>query len=136
MYLVTISICRHILYTKTWGGLGFIDEIFSSYQPASSFYHAVEQADGQFVMKYPIGMAILYLPFFFIGHLFALLSDYPADGFSWPYQFAISMGGIVYAVIGLFVMRKVLLKYFSDLVTALVLGIIVLATNYLQLCLF
>lgn len=114
------------------GGLGFVDEIISTYHPSGSFYHAVEQADGQHVMKYPVGMALIYLPLFLLGHLGAFLSNFPMDGFSWPYQFAISMGCICYAFLGLWVMRNVLLRYFSDLSVAIVLTVLVLCTNYLN----
>ena len=114
------------------GELGFIEEIFNQYHPAGDFHHAVQQPDGGYVLKYPIGMAIVYLPFFLFGHLGALISDYPADGFSWPYQFAIAMAGVFYAFMGLIISRKILLRYFSDITTAIVLGVIVLGTNYLN----
>lgn len=112
--------------------LGFKEEIMEKYHPAGDFHHAVEQPDGKWVMKYPIGMALVYFPFFLLGHIWALLSEYPPDGFSWPYQFALSMGMIVYSAIGLLVVRKILRKYFEDVVVAIVLGIIVLGTNYLN----
>ncbi|MEZ4771755.1 MAG: hypothetical protein R3D00_01150 [Bacteroidia bacterium] len=114
------------------GGLGFKDEIFEKYHPAGDFHHAVQQPDGKWVMKYPVGMAILYLPFFLIGHIIALSGSWPADGFSWPYQFAISMGMIFYACMGLVLVRKILLRYFEDIVAAIVLGVIVLGTNWLN----
>ena len=110
--------------------LEFRKYVFENYTPAGDFHHAVEQPDGKMVMKYPIGMSILYFPSFLMGHLYAHLSDYPVDGFSWPYQFFIHMGSILYAVLGLILLRKILLRYYSDLATALTLGIIVLATNY------
>jgi len=114
------------------GGLKFVDEIFATYQPAGDFHHAVAQPDGRYVMKYPIGMALLYFPLFLIGHMVALLSDFPADGFSRPYQVALSWGSIVYAWIGLALIRKVLLTYVSDKAVAICLGVLVLATNYLN----
>ena len=40
-------------------GLEFKDEIFDKYRPAGDFHHAVEQPEGGYVMKYPIGMAIV-----------------------------------------------------------------------------
>ena len=116
------------------GYLGFKDELFKpgGVKPAGDFHHAVEQPDGRYVMKYPIGMAILYLPFFLLAHFYASIGEFAADGFSWPYQYAMSMGAIFYALMGLIITRIVLLRYFSDLVTAMVLGVIVLATNYLN----
>ncbi|NEO83579.1 MAG: hypothetical protein F6J87_04865 [Spirulina sp. SIO3F2] len=37
--------------------------------------------------KYPIGMGILYIPGFILGHLTALVTPFMADGASLPYQF-------------------------------------------------
>lgn len=112
--------------------LQFVSEIFPKYLPAGDFHHAVDAGSGNKVMKYPIGMAILYLPFFLLGHLAASLTSFPVDGFSLPYQMAISWGSIVYAFLGLALLRKILLTYFSDLAVALTLAVLVLATNYLN----
>jgi len=90
------------------------------------------QEDGQYVMKYPLGMSLMYLPFFLLGHLAAFLWGFPMDGFAWPYQFSIAMGSIVYACIGLWIMRSILLRYFSDEAVAITLAILVLCTNYLN----
>jgi len=39
-------------------------------------------------MKYSIGQAIQFSPFFFIAHAWASSSaQYEADGFSFPYEF-------------------------------------------------
>ena len=114
-------------------GLGFRDELFAQYRPAGDFHHATPQPDGGFVMKYPIGMAVAYLPWFGVGHAVASLSEaHPADGFSRPYQQAVAWGMILYALLGLLVLRQLLLRYFRDLTVAIVLGILVLATNYLN----
>lgn len=119
------------IYDDLWG-LSFVDEIFAQYQPAGDFHHAVQQPHGAWVMKYPIGMALLYLPFFLLGHLGALLSNYPADGFSFPYQLAVSMGSLAYAGLGLWLVRRLLLRLVPDQIVAITLGVLVLATNYLN----
>ena len=54
------------------------------------------------------GMALFYLPFFFIGHLFAMLGGFPMDGFSTPYQYSMVVGAVLYTIIGLFYFRKIL----------------------------
>jgi len=112
--------------------LTFKDDILKKYNPTSSFYQAYPAKNGNYVMKYPIGLAILYAPFFALASLVAWVAGYPNDGFSFPYQFAISWGGISMSFLGLWVTRKNLLKYFSDEVTAAALLAIVLATNYLN----
>lgn len=108
-----------------------IHDIIAKYQSTGTFYQANQMPSGTWVMKYSTGMAILYLPFFLIGHLVALFSEYPADGFSAPYRFAILLGGIFYSIAGFFILRKVLLRFFSDGVSALVLFIIYFGTNYI-----
>ncbi|MFK7923315.1 MAG: hypothetical protein AB8H47_15230 [Bacteroidia bacterium] len=112
--------------------LSFREEVMQKYQPAGDFHHSTVQDDGRHVLKYPIGMAVLYLPFFLIAHFLAGIMDYAADGFSWPYQFMLSMGSLIYAVLGLGLLRRFLLKYFADLIVAVVLVILVLGTNYLN----
>ncbi len=112
--------------------LSFKDDITNKYHPSSEFYQAYLQENGNYVMKYPIGLAILYLPFFLLAHLFAIGTAYPTDGFSLPYQFGISWGSICIAAIGLWMMRKILLLYFSELIVGLTLILVVFATNYLN----
>jgi len=41
--------------------------IIDKYQNTMWFYQALPQADGVWVMKYPMGMAVLYSPWFFAG---------------------------------------------------------------------
>ena len=58
--------------------------------------------------------------------------EYPADGFSLPYRFMVGFGTLLFAFLGLFVLRKVLLEYFSDAAVAMTLISIALASNYLE----
>lgn len=109
--------------------LSFVPDILNTYYQDASFYYAISLPEGGMVMKYPVGMAVLYSPFFFLGHLAAHLFGYPTDGFSMPYQFAIAMGSIAFVGIGLLVLRKVLRKYVDDITVALCLLILILATN-------
>jgi len=87
-------------------------------------------------MKYPIGMALMYLPGFAVAHFWAKIAGYPVDGFSYPYQFCIAIEAILVAFIGLWFMRKVLLRYFEERVVAIVLLALCLATNYLNFTTF
>ncbi len=112
--------------------LSFKDKILETYRPTSGFYQAFQHESGNFVMKYPIGMAILYLPFFLIAHFLAGLLGFPTDGFSLPYQMGISWGSIFMAFMGLLMMRKVLRLYFSELAVGISLLLLVAATNYLN----
>ena len=107
-----------------------IDFIFAKYDPSGTFYQAFQIPNGNWVSMYSIGFAILYSPFFFIAHLWAINSDYAADGFSFPYQFCIGNGVMIYIISGIFLIRKVLLHFFSDKITMQVMILLLLGTNY------
>ena len=96
------------------------------------FYQAGRLANGNFVFKYLGGLAVLQLPFFLIAHFFALHSNYPADGFSAPYQYAIAWGCLFYCVLAIFLLRQILLRYFQDAVVAISLILLLLASNFIQ----
>jgi len=107
-----------------------IDHIFELYNPSSTFYQATHIPGGNWMMKYSMGMAILYSPGFFVAHVLAPVLGYPADGFSTPYQVGIVVNSIVLFMVGFWYFRKVLLYFFSDGITAMVLVLIYFGTNY------
>lgn len=114
----------------------WLDKIMSSYEPSSTLYQLVPGVDGSRVIKYTSGLALIYAPFFFVAHWLAPLLGYPADGFSLPYQLILSLGGILWAILGLVLFRKSLLRLFDDKTTAITLLLIALGTNYFQLAAF
>lgn len=82
------------------------------------------------IIKYTNGVAILTLPFFLVAHYFCKITHlFPADGYSSPYNFAISLATLIYSLIGLWFLRKILIKYFSDTITAVTLLSIGIGTN-------
>lgn len=107
----------------------FLPEVLKTYRPSPDIYQVYKMWDGKYLDVYPVGMAILYSPFFFLGHIWATLTQQPLDGFSRPYQAAILIGNFFYCIIALLLLRKVLKKYFSDKVVALTLLIVCLGTN-------
>lgn len=87
---------------------------------------------GRPVIKMTMGVAILMMPFFSLGHLIASISDvYPNNGYSAPYYFMVFLSAMFYLWVGLFYLRKFLLLYFEEISVAIVLILIVLATNLL-----
>ena len=114
--------------------VAFRDSIQKKYNPQTDYYSSsLYPATGNQVMKYSGGMAIMYAPTFFVAHALAKPLGFPADGFSLPYQFAIQFWSLLVAFLGLFVMRKVLLKLnFDDKSVAFTIVAYVLATNYLD----
>jgi hypothetical protein len=108
--------------------------ILYKYYPTPDFQQAsMHEASGNYVIKYASGLAITMLPWFCLGHSWAYLSpSYAADGFSFAYQISIGIGMLIYTFIGLYFLRKILLKFFSDHVTAFVILFLVIGTNYLN----
>lgn len=127
LYLPAIFIYQDLKEVK------FLDEVMEKYRPTASPYQVFEHASGNKVMKYSIGQAVMYAPWFAVGHAWASLSEgYPADGFSRPYQFMISFGSLVVSFLGLYWLTLVLRAYFPDRTVAWTVFLIVIGTNYLN----
>jgi hypothetical protein len=127
MYLPSCLIYHDI--TK----LEWLNKLDSTYHlTGGKLYQARIHKNGNYVTKYLGGVAIMQLPFFTLAHAYALNSSYPADGFSPPYQYAVAFAAVFYVFLGLVLLRILLLRYFSDTITALSLLILVLATNLIQ----
>lgn len=111
----------------------WLDEVMTTYEPSSTLYQLVDGPEGRRVIKYSSGMAVLYAPFFFVAHVLADPLGFPADGFSAPYQLAVIIGCLAFALFGLGLFREVLLHFFDDRWTAVLLLLIGFGTNWLQL---
>jgi hypothetical protein len=132
MYLPATFIYDDVkIKDKQW-----VDDIIEKYKPTATFYQAVKQDDGTWVLRYTSGLALINSPFFFAGHAAAGVLGYPQDGFSLPYQWAMVIGALFYSLLGLWLCRKLLLLFFNDSITALLLLILVLGTNYFQIVVY
>jgi hypothetical protein len=92
---------------------GFIDRYEAEYFPASKqLYKDFRYDTGHGIInKYFPGPAILWLPFFGIGHAAASLFGFPTDGYSIPYQLAIAFAAFFYLWLSLLILRKTLRFY-------------------------
>jgi hypothetical protein len=88
-------------------------------------------ATGRYLIKYPMGTAVLIFPFFLLGHLLAPLVGSTPDGFSLVYQFAVGIASVFYMLAGLVLIFKILIRYFSSKVVAATLLSLFLGTNLL-----
>lgn len=107
-----------------------ITGILNKYHASETFYQALKWDNGTWVMRYPVGMSVLYSPFYFIADLIAPHTHYPADGFSRPYQLSILYGCLLYTLTGLYFIKRTLTIFFNDVISALTLAGIALGTNY------
>ncbi len=93
-------------------------------------YWVLENEEGEKVVKMSMGMSLMYAPFFGMAHGYASSSSqYKADGFSTPYEFFINLSSVFYFILGLIFFSKLLRRFYSDRLTALMLLIVVLGTN-------
>ncbi|CAN5910266.1 hypothetical protein BH11BAC7_BH11BAC7_00200 [soil metagenome] len=107
----------------------WLDSLNSNYQKDRPWYQAWPGEKGRMVNVYTVGIAIMWSPFFLCGHFIAGLSDYPQDGLSPPYQIMIVIAGLFYAILGMLLLRRLLLKFVPDKIAALVLVLIGFGTN-------
>jgi hypothetical protein len=114
--------------------LTYFDSIHAQYKPTPEIYECYNLPNENYrVAKYSMGQSFFMLPFFALAHYIVVpLMPAPADGYSYPYQFCIAWGMLLYALIALWVLRKILLHFFTDEVVAITLFIIVACSNYLN----
>jgi len=87
--------------------------------------------NGKPILRMTMGMAILWIPFFLIAHAMAHILGVSTLGYSWPYSLSIFVATLFYLFIGLLFLRKTLLRYFSEVATAVTLILVVFSTNML-----
>lgn len=116
--------------------ISWVHQLINEYQTTSTLYQATSLPSGGWVMKYSMGMAIINLPGFFVANLFSYIAGFKMDGFSLPYQYAWAITGLVVSAIGILMLRKILLEFFNETLTSILLVLTVLATNYFQLTAF
>jgi hypothetical protein len=108
---------------------GFVEEALEKYKGSVTFYQASQGPQGGMIIKYSPGLAILFLPGFALAHGLAMATNFPADGFSLPYQYSIFFTSLFFALFGLFMIRKVLQRFFTDNIVAITLIFLFAGTN-------
>jgi hypothetical protein len=90
---------------------------------------ALWESSTNYLIKYPLGTALLMMPFFFVACLAALLTNTPVDGFSPLFQYAAASAGLVYAIAGIATLWKVLERHFRQNTILIVMLGLVFGTN-------
>jgi len=107
----------------------FLQKIVDQYHITQSMYQIQYLENGNSVIRFTMGIAILLSPFFFIAHFIALNFGFEPNGYSEPYHWMLHIGSAFYILLGYFILRKVLLKNFTDKISALILIIFYAGTN-------
>ncbi|ABG57370.1 hypothetical protein [Cytophaga hutchinsonii] len=90
------------------------------------------------VIKMSSGLAILYSPFFLMAHGVAKLQPemYVPNGYSMVYSLFLILSDIFYTFLGFIFLRKILIRYFSDMVTGITLLCVFFGTNMIFYSMF
>ncbi len=99
----------------------------TDFHPGEGFYRY--PGTGRYLVKYPIGMAIMMLPFFILGHLSSPLWGFIQDGFSPTYQVAVALSAIFFMLAGIYILFKIMIKHFSNKVVLITLFSLLFGTN-------
>jgi hypothetical protein len=116
-----------LLDDKSW-----VEELNDEKKLSGTLYQVSSTPDGKPMYFFLFGMSYFYSIFFFIGHWFSGISGFPQDGFSEPYQIAVVLGCMIYVTIGLFLVRKILLNYFTEKISIILILVLVFGTNYIH----
>ncbi len=106
------------------------DNLRKKYDASGTLYQVHKLENENFVIQYSCGQAVLMLPAFVAGHFLALAYGAEQDGMSWPYQLMVTIWSFLVAVLGLFYLRKLLMLFFNDQVTALTMLLMCFGTHY------
>ncbi len=89
-----------------------------------------KNAHGEVVIKYTCGTAFFILPFFMFAHGYAALFHLDPSGFSPPYSYAVMVGTVFWAVLGLYLLHLLLMPYFSKRIVYATVLSICFGTNF------
>ncbi|MBP7808528.1 MAG: hypothetical protein KA163_04505 [Bacteroidia bacterium] len=105
----------------------WFNDVYNQYYKYNSFATPVENFTAEFngkqINKYYPGMSFLWMPFFLGVHAVCKVFGLHANGFSQPYQMAIGFAAVFYTCLGLWFLRKFLLKLFKNELIALLVPI-------------
>ncbi|PLX18985.1 MAG: hypothetical protein C0599_11420 [Salinivirgaceae bacterium] len=106
--------------------LDFLKEYDAHY---NDYFWPSKLENGNKLIITSMGLSMLYAPFFMTAHIFASISSYDANGYSYPYAYALIYSILFYVMLGFIMLRKILLRYFDDFTTTLTLIVVYFGTN-------
>lgn len=83
----------------------------------------------RWVNAHPIGVAVLQSPFSLAADGLTRWTNLSRDGFTLYYQHAAGLSGLAWPLFGLIVLRRLLLRHFTDRITAAALFTVLFGTN-------
>ena len=123
-----ISYYSYLPATFIYGdvGLTFFDD--PDFVNDNKFW-PVQLENGNKLILTSMGLSMLYSPFFFMAHWIAPLVGQTQDGFNSTYQLFLVLSSLFWVMMGLLVLRRILLRFFTPVSTAITLVLVGLGTN-------
>jgi len=78
---------------------------------------------------FSVGTALLWLPFFYLGHATAWLTGQPLDGYSPAHIRSVMLGSLSFGLLGLFLLHRVLRRSFDAAISLLTVALVLCATS-------
>jgi hypothetical protein len=111
--------------------LSWVNTLNESYKCSPTIYQLSLINNEHYVIRYSIGMSLIYLPFYLIGYIIALIFGYIPDGFTNPFQWSVFFGSIIITISGFVLLQKFLRIYFPNKIVQLTLICMYFGTNML-----
>jgi hypothetical protein len=128
LYLPAIFIYKDISAFKWYDSITIKYQITGN--EARKYGLILQPTTNRYTNIYPMGVAIMQLPFFLIADGYSIMFDpVHRDGFYHPYQFAILLSSLFYCLLGFWFLRKFLGKYFSDGIITICILLLFFGTN-------
>ena len=106
-----------------------VDNEYSYYAETAGQFNSSPRVFGPIpeYSKYTVGLGMVLLPFFVLGHLVALIlhqfnSAIPINGMSWPYELFYCLGSVSLGITGLALSYRFARHYFSHISCLLAVG--------------
>ena len=111
---------HYFMWLRSWvvdGDISFLNDVqetpFLEDSAKQTILQQPTTETGLVGNKFPVGWAVLSLPFYLVAHWITPLTPWPADGYSPPYQIAIWLGQILISGFGFYLLARVLRRWFS-----------------------
>lgn len=145
-FLLASVISFYFIWSENYKNVNFFDgdaKDYYSYLVSIFINHNLGHQTGNewFLLKttdgtinaHLIGVSLLELPFFLIAYFVSVSFGLPLDGVSFPFQLAVAIGALFYALLGLLYLKKLFkLHSINDGTSAIIILLIFFGTNLLH----
>lgn len=132
MYLPHLFEKGHLNISKEWAE----KRQYEYCDKSIPVYQLVPSENGNVINIYHMGLALVELPSYTIAHVYSSWTGHKTDGFSTPFRVAFYLNALFFIFVGIHFLRRLLLLFFKDHISSLVLISIFFASNIFATYLF